>query len=522
MYPACVSPCIYDPEAVRSLTKTDFIPNITSYENIYNFGIMKQMIFLQKAAIEIFKDLDIAFNETELRLYNLQTKVTSFNEFSAKIIHQNSKKSIKDYKHPSKVFVPIPKLNTYELPINSFFQFGETFPEQLNLNNFENLIDNVNEANLELSDPKYYEKQLQKELLEKYRADQNAPKRKVQEKVSQAEYEIEPDTAQPLPFDSVLPPNTRLNAPPPKGETQNWRHKGHYVPRSNNLTNYGVGGGKRVPQAARGIQVGNSKKSNMGHITVDIFEKQPRQAPILKLVQPPRLQNYPNAISVPTIPTRQPPKLIDCELTTRATSAFSQMEMRQRVELDLSFVVRNDVYLKETVEENSFVSQRGAPAAPAMAPPPTPPPPPPPSGLPPPPSPSFDLSSAPKLKSVQTNANKPPTTAPAGGGIDMGQLKNEIQNKLKAGLTKVTPDMVNKPKQPTGPLTHLDLIKAGNFKLRKISEDNRPPPKPIPKEKEINQNELSLEELLVHEQRRREAFQDSEDDERTEESTEDW
>lgn len=533
MYPAVTIPSIYDQDDTRKLNNRDFNQTIGSYDTLYMYGLMKQLYALQKNAIEIFKDLDIGFQETEARLYQLQSKTKKFNEFSAKVIHKNSKLNNKIYKHPSKAVIEIPPLKKNNQSINNYFIQSSYLADRPNFNDFEGLVDNVEAANLEISDPSFFRTQFHKEQMEEHsknlvNEESKAMKTPRPSKKSAAD-ELYDGNGIVFPFDEILPPNVRLNPVPPKGSTDNWRHKGHYQPRT--AASFGVGGtGKRVPKAARGIQVGGNKKTNMMHQTVDIFENEPRNAPLLKLISAPKLPSYPIAVSVPTVPIRTTPKLIDCAITTKATKAgFGQMEMRQRVDLDLSFVVRNDFYLVEKAE----VQQAATSGSIAPPPPPPvglpPPPPPPPVGLPPPSSgpstvgvrPQFDLSSAPKLKKVdQTSA---PSTQDKSGRPSAEELQREIQERLSKGLRKVTDDMKSKSKTAPSTLTHLDLIKMGNFKLRKISETNRPPPKDFKQEKEVDPNSLSLEELVMRNFQRREGIKESSSsDSEADESSESW
>ena len=129
------------------------------------------------------------------------------------------------------------------------------------------------------------------------------------------------------------------------------------------------------------------------------------------------------------------------------------------------------------------------PAAPAAT--NIPPPPPPPAGLPPPPPPPANLP--------------PPPPPPPAGGIP------------------AAPKIAPKPSAPPPPSqpTHLDLIKAGSFKLRPVNRQEKP--KEAPKQENKDPNSLSIGELLEKVASIRADTQESDyDEEEDSKSSEDW
>ena len=136
----------------------------------------------------------------------------------------------------------------------------------------------------------------------------------------------------------------------------------------------------------------------------------------------------------------------------------------------------------------------------AAAPPPPPPPPPPPvtsAGAPPPPPPPPPPPSS--------GAPPPPPPPQIGGAMPT--------------LKKVT--IAPKPAVQASSQTHLDLIKQGNFKLKKVSE--RTPEVEKPKEA-VDPSKLSTAELLQYMASIRAAVKDEDEDEEEEsdESSESW
>ena len=132
---------------------------------------------------------------------------------------------------------------------------------------------------------------------------------------------------------------------------------------------------------------------------------------------------------------------------------------------------------------------------------PPPPPPPPPGGLagkagPPPPPP-------------------PPGADGGSGGQTHLDLIKSGQFKLKKVDTTSTP-------APAAPMSHLDLIKSGQFHLKKVSDFRPPPPKP--KEEERDPNTLTVQEILEKAASIRSAVacSDSEDEESEKSSTTSW
>ena len=154
------------------------------------------------------------------------------------------------------------------------------------------------------------------------------------------------------------------------------------------------------------------------------------------------------------------------------------------------------------------------PAAPAPPPPPNLPPPPPPPNLPPPPPPPANLPPPPK-------GGAPPPPPPSGGGGDATHL-----DLIKAGNFKLKKVDNSAPAPPpqSAPVSHLDLIKSGNFKLKKVDR-SAPPPPPKEKIEDRDPNTLSLQEILQKAASIRDAVacSDSDEDEEEEESSsESW
>jgi hypothetical protein len=148
---------------------------------------------------------------------------------------------------------------------------------------------------------------------------------------------------------------------------------------------------------------------------------------------------------------------------------------------------------------------KGAPPPPPPPPkanlPPPPPPPPPPPGAPPPPPPPGAGAKAPP---------PPPAPAPTSGG-DVSHL-----DLIKAGGFKLK-KVENKPAAPA-PLSHLDLIKAGGFQLKKVDKSALPPP---PKEKleDRDPSTLSIQEILQKAASIRDAVACSDSDDEDSESS---
>ena len=155
-------------------------------------------------------------------------------------------------------------------------------------------------------------------------------------------------------------------------------------------------------------------------------------------------------------------------------------------------------------------------AAPPPPPPPGIPPPPPPPNLPPPPPPPANLPPPPKAG----GAPPPPPPPPSGGGGDVSHL-----DLIKAGnfkLKKVDSAPATAP--PPAPVSHLDLIKSGNFKLKKVDR-SAPPPPPKEKIEDRDPNTLSLQEILQKAASIRDAVACSDSDESEDEeesSSESW
>ena len=86
-------------------------------------------------------------------------------------------------------------------------------------------------------------------------------------------------------------------------------------------------------------------------------------------------------------------------------------------------------------------------------------------------------------------------------------------------LRKITePRKVKEIEIEQKPLSHLDLIKAGNFKLKKVDQKERPPIKQLPEEEE-DPNSLSAAELMRKLAINRAAAHESSDEEEEEESS---
>lgn len=119
-----------------------------------------------------------------------------------------------------------------------------------------------------------------------------------------------------------------------------------------------------------------------------------------------------------------------------------------------------------------------------------PPPPPPPASLPPPPP---------------GGAPKPPKSAMSTADL----LKEGVK------LKKVE----EKKEAPAAPLTHLDLIKRGGFKLKKV-DNSKPLPPPVKKVEETDPNSLSLAEILARAASIRDAVAASDSDEEGEDESE--
>ena len=530
MFPAVTIPSIYDGEIFSYFSSGSTSDTLTKYFKVYSYGLINQLIELQKHALGIFKDIRGDLTQTETRLVSMQNRVSEFKEKSMQIIEMNAKSSPIDLKRAKEI--KIPPLSTKTSQSESLFLKDITngCNPKPTFKAFEGIISNIDEVDKEISDPAFYEKQLHQELLRQYQQDQQETKKakRDEEKKEKKDSETkQTDIQKQFSITSVAPPMRRMYMPPPVGETKNWRKEGGYQPKTADSDDFEAGGSmkrvRRVRMDARGVQA--VKQPHMDHQTESLFTREPKRAPLIATVNPPKLPPPPRFVSVPIQPTLQNVKLFGIEKQERKV-----LGANQKADLELSFVVFKDIAYVEPEPIYIEVAKSGpAPSEAAVPPPPPPPanlppPPPPPPSLalpPPPPPPPGLLPPTPEgvdkvaLKPVGKSGGSAPPTAPV---VD---VRDAMLEQIKGGmkLRKITePRKVKEIEIEQKPLSHLDLIKAGNFKLKKVDQKERPPIKQLPEEEE-DPNSLSAAELMRKLAINRAAAHESSDEEEEEESS---
>ena len=545
MFPAVTIPSIYSTDIISYVSKGSASETLNKYFNVYSFGLINQLIDLQKHALEIFTDVRSDLSQTETRISSMQKRVSEFKEQSMQIIENNNKRDPIELKKA--IEIDIPKLNFKNSEGDSIFikDITKSCKERPTFKAFEGIIPDIESVDKEISNPDFYKTQLQQELLAQYKKEREEMKKaKKDEDKKEKKHREGKSSDNQKAFsltNTIAPPMRRMYLPPPVGETSEWRKVGGYQPKSIDSDEYASSGPmkrvRRVRMDARGVQA--AKQPSMDHETKALFTKEPKRMPLIAAIEAPKLPPPPKLVSVPIQPIFQNVQLFGIHKEEKKL-----LSEHQKAYLELSFCVSKDIAYVERGSDGSsetnvggsaaFVPPPPPPPPPGLLPPPPPPPPPPPGLLPPPPPPpppeglppppTGDGESPEQPK--RFIGKKPGTTPAAPPPPKTVDVREEMLNQIKGGmkLRKITePRKTPEIKQEKAPLTHLDLIKAGNFKLKKVVTNEKRPAKVENIEKK-DPNSYTAEELAVIMMQRREQLKSSSSDEEEEEesSSEDW
>ncbi|EAY23024.1 hypothetical protein TVAG_182600 [Trichomonas vaginalis G3] len=461
MYPGISVPSVESSANFLELTHRDTVSVLDSLQDIINRGVVSQIVFLNKFAMNLFKDIMSDLSLVKTRAENLNAKIQQVKARASKTYEFLASKPLSYFENTKSVDLKIERVSydKSKQPGQTYTNLAQmmkvpednlTFKEFVGVGRITDPI----EIKKRMSDPSILHNQYVEELLNELKEmEEPQPEHKPSKPPAAAHQSFitqqESDAIINAFSGRIRPADKFLVNPPPKGTTD-WRHYVAKLP-----TRYEA---KMIDEEVHEVTQVHEIKPHA--------PKKPRPAyiPKPKPIAAPKLQ--PQRPPEPKAPTK---KFINISSATNVINATSQPQEPAPSK-------------HESKKASKSSSSSSSAAAPPPPPPPAanlPPPPPPPANLPPPPPPS-----APKAPSAPS---APKASNPA----------------------------------PDNPGDFLSLIKQGNFSLKKVDQDEEKEKKHTI----TDPNNANVAELLLMEmQRRREDIveTDSDEDDDQSDSESDW
>ena len=205
---------------------------------VYTQTLLDQMIEVQKFSVKLFNDLYADIEKVSNRMKDLRNRVNEYKKQSQAYISENKALSLKSIDNKALKKLPLPEFNLG----NAMPGQSGVFIEQAavgcdprpTLTAFDKVIpkEACEELDLQISDPHFYQKQLQKELamdlnrvLQQKQSQDNTKKRRSVAGVSPNMQAMMKN------FVVEVPEVTRkLGLPPPVGQTEKWKSEVVYKP----------------------------------------------------------------------------------------------------------------------------------------------------------------------------------------------------------------------------------------------------------------------------------------------------
>lgn len=527
MYPAISIPPIEENvnfDEMKTFTPAEMLEKM---QDIINRGVVSQIIFLNKFAMNLFKDITYDVNLVKSRTQALNNKIINIKNKSAQAYQYLTSKPPTHFMDKPAKKISIERISNDKslLPGQSHVNIATimTFPsDELNFDSFKGVgrVKDPIEIVKRITDPSILATQYVQELMDELNEMEEAPVEHKPAKPTVARrntlFTAQESDAMINAYSGTIRPQDRVLIPPPPPGSKNWRQ---YVTNFQPRFHHEEDDGKVEETAVHERKPRAPKKPRPAYVpkpkpVVHVPKLQPQKPeeprkPSKTFINISSATNVINAeaphpavekrTSSVTISTKEQKRLQKEEEKRLKEEAKRQKEEEKRQKEEekrqREEEKRREKEAKKQAEREARAAAAATPpsspapaaaAAPAPPPPPAnvpapPPPPPPPANLPPPPPPPAAGLKPPPAKSA----------APSGGGDSKPQSTQD----------------------------YLSLIKAGNFTLKKvdISETQNKGPS-------INAENANVAELLLMEmQRRREDIVETESETESESDSEsDW
>ena len=236
MFPAILLPTLYDQNLDNKRSSNDLSSSLRSINCQYTLGLSKQISSLQCFANAIFHDLDIDFARIESRVSQISKHLSTLKSKANVFIQQSQSLDYSNYYSTDVINIQLPPLNNLSegMPGQSeiFIQHASSLTKPpASLQAFSQILPNYEQMESEISDPLFYQKQLQDEL----RADLMKEMKNVgrrpsrQSKSILSNSKVYSSKALQNFLQDIPVPKIKVAIPPPIGETENWLQQANEV-----------------------------------------------------------------------------------------------------------------------------------------------------------------------------------------------------------------------------------------------------------------------------------------------------
>lgn len=203
---------------------------------IYAIGLFRQMSSLHKLAMKIFIELEKDFDKLEERMQNISERSENMVKLSKEIIRENCKMTAEQFTN-----VPYSNNDIKEFPKSSdmilsnadmyVMDLIENSQPNQSLSKYESILPNWQELDKKISDPSQFERQYKEEMikiLSNLMKKHESKKKRTTKKTTNVVPEKLGITVLEAYIETIPPPKHILIAPPPVGQTKNWRSYSSY------------------------------------------------------------------------------------------------------------------------------------------------------------------------------------------------------------------------------------------------------------------------------------------------------